>query len=340
MDVAVVVLVVSLLLAGILGFSAERASICTVRAVAEILTTRRAFMLLSFAKTVLWVMVVTLALGWLVPVTERSAWTLSLHALAGGLVFGLGAAVNGGCAFSTLTRLASGQLSMAVTLSGLCFGAAGFHLLASKHLLPAPAAAPKLEPDALSAILILGVLILWAGWEGLRLWRTRRTGSTLKELVFADRYRLSTAALLMGASNAFLYALYDTWTYTSVLDRSVRQMMGSSEESHPLHWALFAAVFAGMLLSVRIKGRFRPDWRPSVRWLLHLGGGLMMGLGAAMVPGGNDVLILSGIPGLSPHAVPAYLTMIAGIAFALAVMGVLGGKVPQVSCRGDICSYR
>ena len=38
------------------------------------------------------------------------------------------------------------------------------------------------------------------------------------------------------------------------------------------------------------------------------------------LPGGNDVLLLNAIPGLSPHAVPAYLAMLAGIAIALMVM--------------------
>ena len=47
----------SLTLGAILGFSAHRAGICTVKAVAEVLTTRRAHFLWSFAKTSLWVMV-------------------------------------------------------------------------------------------------------------------------------------------------------------------------------------------------------------------------------------------------------------------------------------------
>jgi hypothetical protein len=58
-----VLLLTSFALAALLGFAAHRASICTVKAVEEVLTTRRAFMLLSFAKTVLWVMAVTALLS-------------------------------------------------------------------------------------------------------------------------------------------------------------------------------------------------------------------------------------------------------------------------------------
>jgi hypothetical protein len=37
----------------------------------------------------------------------------------------------------------------------------------------------------------------------------------------------------------------------------------------------------------------------------------------ALTPGGNDALVLYGIPSLSPHALPAFLTMTLGIALGL-----------------------
>ena len=62
-----------------------------------------------------------------------------------------------------------------------------------------------------------------------------------------------------------------------------------------------------------------------------------MGLGAALVPGGNDVLLLNAIPGLSPHALPAYLAMLAGIGIALIVVKWRGGQWQVVNCSGDQC---
>ncbi|MDX1401334.1 MAG: hypothetical protein R3245_05385, partial [Kiloniellales bacterium] len=49
-----------------LGFAAHRASICTVKAVVEVMSSRRGFMLASLFKTVLWAMAVILvaALVW------------------------------------------------------------------------------------------------------------------------------------------------------------------------------------------------------------------------------------------------------------------------------------
>jgi hypothetical protein len=50
---------VAILLGAILGFAAHRASICTVRAVAEVMSSRSGYMLASIAKSVLWVWAVT-----------------------------------------------------------------------------------------------------------------------------------------------------------------------------------------------------------------------------------------------------------------------------------------
>jgi len=48
-------LVVACMLAAMLGFAAHRASVCTVRAVAEVITSRTCHMLVSIGKSMLWV---------------------------------------------------------------------------------------------------------------------------------------------------------------------------------------------------------------------------------------------------------------------------------------------
>jgi hypothetical protein len=48
-----------------------------------------------------------------------------------------------------------------------------------------------------------------------------------------------------------------------------------------------------------------------------LAGGTVMGVAAAMIPGGNDVLVLHALPALSPHAPFAYVALVAGAAGAL-----------------------
>ena len=48
-------------------------------------------------------------------------------------------------------------------------------------------------------------------------------------------------------------------------------------------------------------------------------GGFLMGLGAAVIPGGNDGLILAALPALSVGGAVAYVVMLATIMTALAV---------------------
>ena len=71
--------------------------------------------------------------------------------------------------------------------------------------------------------------------------------------------------------------------------------------------------------------------------LMHLMGGMLMGFGAGLVPGGNDALILSALPVWLPHAVPAFLGMLLGIAAVLAVHRLIAGELPRLSCAGDLC---
>jgi hypothetical protein len=50
-----IALVVSCILAAILGFAAHRASVCTVRAVAEMTYSRTGYMLAGIGKSAIWV---------------------------------------------------------------------------------------------------------------------------------------------------------------------------------------------------------------------------------------------------------------------------------------------
>ena len=85
MAVLSILLLTSFALAALLGFAAHRASICTVKAIEEVLTTRRAFMLVSFGKTILWIMAITTLLLWALPETRVNftAWQVSLYGLGG-----------------------------------------------------------------------------------------------------------------------------------------------------------------------------------------------------------------------------------------------------------------
>jgi hypothetical protein len=52
----------------------------------------------------------------------------------------------------------------------------------------------------------------------------------------------------------------------------------------------------------------------------HAPAGWLMGVGAGMLPGGNDTLLISAIPTLSMQAAAAYIALLAGIAITLWAM--------------------
>ena len=61
-----------------------------------------------------------------------------------------------------------------------------------------------------------------------------------------------------------------------------------------------------------------------------------MGLGTALAPGGNDVLVLYSIPVLSPHALPAFAAMAVGVVAGLVFMRLIFGIEMRVACRNDL----
>lgn len=328
-------------LAAILGFAAHRGSICTVRAVAEILSTGQAYYLLSFAKSVLWVLTVMFSVLLFSPglTTSIKGYPLSTSALIGGLMFGMGAALNGGCSFSTLSRLADGQLRMLLTLGGFALGVALQIDIAGAVDLPRPVSSPALMSSLAPQAGAFAILLwLWAIYELRRLWSTRPPDAGLVQLLFARQYRVSTAAALMGSANGLLYLLHGPWAYTGALRQWVESLRHTGAAPTPMKVSLFAAAFAGMMLSSWQRGGFHLDTRiRPTAWAANLTAGLLMGTGAMLVPGGNDALILYGIPVFSCHALPAYGAMLLGIAVVITVTRRLTGRQMRVVCDGDLC---
>lgn len=223
---------VSLGLATLLGFAAHRASICTVRAVAEVMSIGRAYYFVSFGKSVLWVLAVAVPLFWIDPATvlRLNGWELSAKSLVGGLLFGIGAALNGGCSFSTLARLADGQLRMLATLAGFAVGVLLDLEIIRAGYLSNPSPGPSLIRHVVPySGAVLTLLWLWAIYETRRLWKTRPRGFRFTDLVLGRQYRLSTAAMLMGLASGPLYLIHGSWSYTGALRQGVEGLVIDGE---------------------------------------------------------------------------------------------------------------
>lgn len=305
------------LLAGVvLGASAHRAGLCTVKAVAEVMTSRQGHILWSFLKASLW----TAGLFSLASVLGAEAglgqrpWAVS--GVLGGLLFGLGAGWNGACSFSTLSRLAEGHVVMLFTLAGW-----GLAIPAVASLWPGlhAAALPGMVSRWWSA-----PVVLWMVFEAWGLCRRRQPALAAMR---TGHWPLSVAVLLIGRP----------WSFTAtVLCAADAAPIAPYAQGSGL-WLISAAALAAMIGSAWLRGTFRlrrPRLRAAAR---HFGAGLMMGSGAALIPGGNDGLILFGLPSLSPHAAPAWAALVFGIWLALTLMRRFGGRIPQIRCDGDVC---
>ena len=247
---------------------------------------------------------------------------------------GLGMAINGSCAFATLSRLGKGDAEMLVTLAALVTGATCTTVLSEHFAAPSPLPTPAaFDPSQTWVVLLLLFCGAWGAWKIVRLLRTRSAGASLR----SKTYRLSTTALLIGGTNGFLFSIFGNWSYTATLVRSARGLADGSPWFDGVYWMLFGALLFGMIVSSWLRHSFRLRLQPRFSWWRNLVGGGLMGAGAAMIPGGNDALLLDGIPNLSPHAAPAYLAMVLGIATVLACLQLGGRRIDKVDCSGDIC---
>jgi uncharacterized membrane protein YedE/YeeE len=331
-------LIVSCLFAATLGFAAHRASVCTVRAVTELTSSRTGYMFLSIAKSSVWVLVVTLPFFCLMPAecAKVSGWSLTYVAILGGFLFGVGAGLNGGCAVSTMARLVDGEMRMLLTVGGFALGVLGYLALLHNQWLTRPVPSAAFVGSLGSWIIAIAIVLpIWAAYELVRLWRTRKTGCSLLQRILAPQYRLSTSAMLIGVAGSAIYLMFGSPGYTATLQNLIESYMN---EQHPPALApcvLLVAVFSGMVVSTIQRGSFRFDWQPRLSWLRNAGGGALMGLGTAMLPGGNDALVLFGIPSLSPHAGPAFATMVIGATAAVWLLRRCGVEM-RVVCRDDL----
>jgi uncharacterized membrane protein YedE/YeeE len=324
---------VGLICALLIGFAAHRASLCNVRAVSEIITAGSTLMLWSLVQAVLWMAALTgvLVLGLGVAPHAAVARTPIGWALAGGWLFGVGAAINGGCSLSTLHRLADGELSMLATLFGFAVGVSTW-LAVQLTGWPAglsPVPSPWLRwPDL--APWVLTLLLAWVLSRLRWFWQlSRRCGkASLRERLLAPAYHLSVSAAVMGLAGGLLYATQGAWSYTNFFRIEVVHRLGNAEAPTVWHGILVGGLLVGMVGSALQRGPL--VWRApdrQIAWVQHAGGGALMGAGTAMVPGGNDALLLSGLPALTSAAAGAYALMLIGITSVLLVKRVVRLKV-------------
>jgi len=214
--------------------------------------------------------------------------------IGGGLLLGVGALLNGGCYLGSVLYLGCGNLNFLFTLAGIACGSRWTESVTARmSTVGALRVSMGSLPLAGLAVFALVLLVL--------LGRRRLEG----------RWLAAAAGLLGG----LVYARHPGWSYGAVLESLTHGALGAMDWLGNLSALL---LFAGALAGAWLRGRFRllrPSWPRSLRCLA---GGMVMGCGAVQVPGGNDMLLLWAIPGLTNYGLLAYASMLAAIGAGVA----------------------
>ena len=294
-------------LAFVLGACLARRSLCMVAAIREYVVERRlvgvyAQLIALCAAGAVLTLLATALPGVVQLPADRG---VSLPVVVGAVILGAGALVNGGCYLGSVLYLGRGRSEFLFTLVGIA--AASRLAPASSWLSMQTGAAVRSlmgdPPYLATGVFVLVAVVVAAALRGDRVGR--------RALI-----RALLGAAITGTIAGLLYARHPHWSYGSVLDALAHA------DARAIDWvanAAAAALFAGALTGSWLAGDWqlrRPSWLRSLRCLA---GGALMGVGAALIPGGNDLLVLWAVPGLTAYGIVAYATLVATIALPMVV---------------------
>jgi hypothetical protein len=296
------------LMAFAVGMCIQRASICAVRATEQWVQHRRTSRLRAFLSAAAWAGAVVLPLAWLAPeqaMLARDA-PISWLALSGGALFGLGAGLNGGCALGTVAQLTRGRTEYVGTLAGIFLGAAA---AVGIGISAVPGGPPVLSMSGRAA------LVAWAGFGVLVF-----PGVVAHLKRPRHRFTTVTCFALLGVLGGLLQAVASNWTYTSLLSGWAERAFGaaSGRSASVAAVCTLSLLAGGITMAIRLR-RFRLGRPAALRCCATVCGGALMGFASMMIPGGNDALLLSGLPSLSRNALAAYVAMLAALAILLSM---------------------
>jgi uncharacterized membrane protein YedE/YeeE len=305
-----VTLLIAVVAVGAMGFAIQRGGTCAVAAVEEVLTERRITRMAAILEASLWV-AGSLAIAQLLHLADGlpANHAITGRTIAGGVLLGLGAWINGACVIGTVARLGSGHWAYLLTPIGFLAGSA-----AALPLLAQPAAAPASAPALIaSAAVVAPLFVAFAAWRLLHATWSNRAGAAVA--LRAGAWAPHAATIVIGVTFVVTLLAAGRWLYTDVLADLAAGMAGMVG----IGLLLLVMLFAGALLAGGTAGCWRRG-RPTGPQLARcLAGGVLLAWGSVLIPGSNDGLVLIGMPLLLPYAWLAFATMCATVAVALTV---------------------
>ena len=308
-----------------MGFAIQRGATCTVAAVDEIVTHRTAGRLSAMVEASLWVLG-CLLLGNLFGLTMLMPHGYGTGAVTviGGALLGIGAAINRACVFGAVARFGSGEWAYLATPIGFFLGCLAVQSFGRQL----PSTSVATGSDIFSApVWITALLSLWIVWRAILLFRSPRTGGESVDIPMHALMARATslvwtpraATITIGLTFFVLLLAVGPWAYTDVLTELAQMPSNSSVAGLAQRLSLLLALLAGAAIGGWTAGRFRHQRINATNVLRCLIGGALMGVGGSLIPGGNDGLLLIGLPLLLPYALLALATMCLSIAAWLIV---------------------
>lgn len=293
-------LLVAIFLVCFIGYLAQTTGLCMVRGVNESISGNHQF-LFSILLSGVFSWVAILLSGYLNTPVEIPTYAPNWWFVFGGIVFGLGTALNQGCGVSTLSKLARGDLKMIVTILGwlvgwsvLSYWQPQIELVAVKH---------NSIIVNYSLIVLSLVILVW--------------------VLLGDnkRKRLWFSMLGIGFLAGFLFLYERHWTPSGLLHGVTSALLHNNQQAWPSleRYMLFIALLAGMFLAAWRTKKFELQGISLKAIVTHLVAGSLMGLGAAVALGGNDSQLLISLPSFSPAGFVSVLGMLVGIRLGLLV---------------------
>jgi toxin CptA len=312
--------VVSAICAGLMGYAIQRGATCTVAAMDELVRKRGFNRLASMLEASLWVVGgLLIAQSFNLLGRMPAGYAITYVTVLGGALLGFGAYVNKACVFGAIARLGSGEWAYVVTPIGFYVGCVTFASVFSFPVQPKLAyGSAVLQAAPWVAAVFAVLMIVRLGWGLATLPAAAQTGSLPERLARALATRVwspHAATTVIGITFFVMLLAVGAWAYTDVLAELARGMAGNIVARS----LLLVALFAGAMLGGYTAGRFRSAPISAAQLAKCFAGGVLMGWGSLLIPGGNDGLILVGIPLLWPYAWLAFFTMCVVIGIALIV---------------------
>ena len=304
------VLGVAALAAAVMGFAIQRGATCTVAAVEEVLLQRKGTRLSALVEASVWValgLALAQQLHWLEQ--APAGFTLSVWTVVGASLLGLGAFVNRACVFGAIAHLGSGDWAYAATPLGFYAGCLSVRAVFSP---PMPRIVDGGSVALGAAGWVISLQLVFLAWRIL--WPLReRARNRVSDAAAPQRWSPRLATIVIGFTFLVTLLLAGAWAYTDVLADLARGMA----HSLPARIGLALALLCGALIGGKTAGLLRLVPVTGAALARCFAGGVLMGWGSLLIPGGNDGLILVGMPLLWPYAWVAFATMCLTIASAL-----------------------